>query len=127
MLLHHIGIACEDLPAALEEIRRTHDVTSHSEVIFDPLQGAHLCMIHTANGADFELISGPQVDRLVKNRVTYYHVCYQVPKLESAIERMIAGGAIVVSPPKPAVLFDGRRVAFLLTGFGLVELLEDAL
>jgi hypothetical protein len=32
---------------------------------------------------------------------------------------------VVVSPPKPAVLFGGRLVAFVLTPLGLLEFLND--
>ena len=34
-------------------------------------------------------------------------------------------GGVLVSEPKPAVLFGGRRVAFLYTRIGLIELLEE--
>ena len=126
MVLHHIGIACKDIQIALEDMRRTHDVVGTSDIVYDSLQDAHLCMVHTRNGVTYELISGGQVERLVKKQITYYHVCYAVADLDRSLAEFTANGAILCSPPKPAELFNGRRVAFVLTGFGMVELLEEA-
>jgi methylmalonyl-CoA/ethylmalonyl-CoA epimerase len=56
-------------------------------------------------------------------------LCYEVPRIDTALEaiRGTVGAPRCVSEPKPAVLFDGRRVAFyLMSGCGLVELLEAA-
>ena len=71
-----------------------------------------------------EFIAGDQVANLGKG-VSYYHLCYTVEKLDEAILDFEDKGAVVVSTPKPAILFDGKRVAFLLIRSGLIELLED--
>ncbi len=126
MVLHHIGIACEDIGPALADIRLTHDVLEESGIIHDPAQDANLCLVRTGNGVTFELISGPQVQRFVKNRTTYYHVCYAVNDLDRALGQFTTGGSVICSPPKPAALFGGQRVAFVMTVFGLVELLGSA-
>lgn len=125
MRFHHLGIACKNLDQELESIRSLHEVVSVSEIVFDPEQNARLCMIGTAEGLNIELIAGGQVENLVKKRISYYHVCYETDDLEAEIESFRDKGAFVVSDPKPAILFQGKRVAFLLVSYGLIELVES--
>ena len=81
-------------------------------------------MLAMPDGSYIELVSGAVVANFVKKRVTYYHICYEVDDISKAIEEMSKNGALVVSPPKPAILFGNRNVAFLMSPIGLVELLE---
>jgi methylmalonyl-CoA/ethylmalonyl-CoA epimerase len=70
---------------------------------------------------------GPLGQLLRTSTELVYHLCYEVPRIDTALEaiRGTIGTPRCVSEPKPAVLFDGRRVAFyLMSGCGLVELLE---
>jgi methylmalonyl-CoA/ethylmalonyl-CoA epimerase len=56
-----------------------------------------------------------------------HHACYEVDHLETQIKEMRSRGALLAKRPKPAVAFDGRRIAWLITAEGfLVELLEGA-
>jgi methylmalonyl-CoA/ethylmalonyl-CoA epimerase len=70
------------------------------------------------------LISGKQTENLVKKNVTYYHICFEVDDIDSEIERLINLNAFLISPPKPAILFDYRKVAFLKVSYGIIELLN---
>jgi hypothetical protein len=69
------------------------------------------------------------IDRVLRrNGPSFYHVCYATPQIDAALAAIEREGfnVIVISEPKPAVLFAGRKVAFLsVDGFGLIELLED--
>ena len=58
----------------------------------------------------------------IKKNITYYHVCYEVDNLQEAMTSF--KNSIVISNPVKAILFDNRKVAFLLTPIGIVELLE---
>lgn len=124
MLFHHNGIACEDIPSTLAEVRRMLPVRAVSEVVFDPLQKAELCMIELEGLPRIELVSGEMVQGLLAKGVSQYHVCYETEGLEQTVARFYDAGAFVVSPPRPAVLFGGRQVAFVQTAIGLVELLQ---
>ena len=56
-----------------------------------------------------------------------YHQGFEVASLETAIQDLRKQGALVASPPKPAVAFGGRRVAFLVFPTGMpFELIESA-
>ena len=51
----------------------------------------------------------------------------EVPDLEAQIAEMRSRGALLAKRPKPAVAFDGRRIAWVITAEKfLIELLESA-
>jgi methylmalonyl-CoA/ethylmalonyl-CoA epimerase len=123
---HHIGITCADIEETAQYVRSAYSVTSDSGTIHDPLQNADVRLFNEGLPGAIELVSGPVVQELVKQDVTYYHICYSTGDLEASIASAKALGAVSVSPPTPAVLFGGRRVAFVFTRLGLVEFLEEA-
>lgn len=125
MKIHHVGIVCKKIEKAIRDYKSLYNVTEQSEIVYDELQKANLCLLKTDTGLDVEFISGEKVANLLKSRITYYHLCYTVENLEAEILRFEENGSLVVSDPKPAILFGGKRVAFLLTSTGLVELLEE--
>lgn len=125
MKIHHVGIVCKNIERAIKAYKRLFNVVEQSEVVYDELQKASLCLLRTDTGLDVEFISGEQVTNLVKAKITYYHLCYEVSCLEDEIDRFLNGGAVMVSEPKPAILFAQKRVAFLMTSTGLIELVEE--
>jgi len=55
-----------------------------------------------------------------------YHVCYQVPNIQSAITHLREQNSLLLSEPQPAVAFGMREIAWLLTETDmLVELLQE--
>lgn len=124
MKIHHIGIACHNIEEAILEFKKYHTIISQSEIVSDELQHAKLCIIKTDLGINFEFISGYQVARLLKKGISYYHLCYEVESFDLIVEDFLLKGAIMISEPKPAILFDNRRVSFLYLSYGLIELVE---
>jgi methylmalonyl-CoA/ethylmalonyl-CoA epimerase len=54
-----------------------------------------------------------------------HHLCYEVEDLEKQLEIARSMGMLVTRPPRPAVAFGGRRIAFVYTKhLLLLELLE---
>lgn len=123
--MHHIGVACNNIKQAIEEFEKFHNIFWKSDITTDHLQNAEVCMVKTDLGLDFEFISGEQVARIVKKGITYYHVCYEVESLEAQVKELLQKGAIIISEPKPAILFNNKRVAFLYLPYGLIELVEQ--
>ena len=65
------------------------------------------------------------MQRVLAKGLSLYHVCYEVPNLEEAIEHLRASGCLSVSGPTPAVAYDGRPIAWLYTpNRQLTELVE---
>ena len=56
--------------------------------------------------------------------IPFYHICFEVIDIEKKINFFEEEGGIIISAPAPAVLFNGRKVSFIYTEIGIVELLE---
>ena len=125
MRFHHIGVACRDIEAEVDRIGQLHRIAGRTAVLHDPEQDARLALLTLEDGTRIELVAGPQVETLVKKNIGLYHVCFEVEDLPAEIDRMVAAGAKLIVPPKAALLFDGRNVAFLYASYGMVELLSQ--
>ena len=124
MKLHHLGIACVDIEESLAYLRNNFEVIRVGNPVFDEGQGVSIIMVYLKDSLPFELISGETVKPFIKRNAFIYHLCYEVADLHQSVASFIQNGAIVVSSPKPAVLFGERPVAFLSTELGLIELLQ---
>ncbi|WP_295715567.1 VOC family protein [Mucilaginibacter sp.] len=125
MKLHHIGVACKNIATEINSITKLHTVTAISATVFDPEQDAELALLTLSDGTQIELIAGKQVEIIVKKNISYYHLCFEVDDIYAEIERLSCEGALLVSPPKPAILFNNRAVVFLQVSYGLIELLSS--
>ena len=125
MKFHHIGIATEDINKTLEKLKIFFDIKDISKVIYDKNQNANLCMVTLNDGIMLELISGEVVANIVKKRQYLYHTCYSVKNIEKAIKNLLDDGAFLVKESKEAILFNNKKVAFLMWDLGLIELLEN--
>ena len=96
-----------------------------SNMVYDEKQKANLCMIKTKNNINIELISGDIVENLLKKGINYYHTCYMVKNIEEKIKELQNSNCVLISNPKEAILFENKKVAFLYTPFGMIELLEE--
>jgi len=124
MRFHHVGIACKDIEEEISNLTRIHQVVKQSDIVYDAEQNAELVMLTLADGTNIELISGKQVENLTKKNITYYHLCFEVDDIDAEVERLLSENAYLISPPKSAILFNNRKVAFLQVSYGLIELLS---
>jgi hypothetical protein len=130
LAFHHFGLAVGQPDEAFRYLRALG--YSDGNQVFDERQRVNLAMRHHPAMPDVEVIWPGQapspIDHLVKRMGTLiYHLCYACPDCAAAIAAIEAAGieTALVSPPTPAVLFDGREVSFhLVSGFGLIELLQ---
>lgn len=122
MKFHHIGIATKDIDKTLDWVRNHFDIVSVSDKVYDKNQDAYLQMIETSD-VNIELVSGYVVEKFIEKSITYYHICYEVDHLDKSIAEFQQ--SIIISKPTEAILFNNRRVAFIMTPIGIVELLES--
>lgn len=125
MKFHHVGVACKNIKEEIKNISQIHDVIEVSDIVYEMEQKASLCMIKTAEGVNIELISGEQVENLIKKRIAYYHLCFETDDITAEIIRLQELGAFLVSDAKPAKIFNNKKVAFLQASYGLIELVES--
>lgn len=121
MKFHHIGIATRNIDKTLDWVCSQFNVITVSDKVYDNNQDAFLQMIETID-VRIELVSGNVVEKFIEKNITYYHMCYEVENLEESIQTF--DKSIIISKPAEAVLFNNRRVAFIMTPIGIVELLE---
>lgn len=124
MLLKALVI-CLNIEQEIRNIKNTHKILEVSPIIHDPEQDAELCMIKTDEGMNIELISGKQVENILKKRISYYHLCYETKNIEFEIERLNKKGCFLVSDLKSAKLLSDKKVAFMQTSYGLIELVQE--
>jgi methylmalonyl-CoA/ethylmalonyl-CoA epimerase len=127
--IDHIGVAVEDLDAAVElYLERFGMAEQHREVVEG--QGVEAVLLEIGEG-HVELLSplGPDtaVGKFLASRGPgLHHVAYQTSDIDSALEQMRAGGLQLIDE-QPRVGIRGSRVAFLhpkATGGVLTELVE---
>jgi methylmalonyl-CoA/ethylmalonyl-CoA epimerase len=100
----------------------------------DPIQKVSVNFLATSEdqAAEIELIAplgddSPIASMLAKSNGTAYHLCFETTDIEQALAHAKSNGCIIVSPPAPAVAFDGRRIAWIYTrSRQLFELVEAA-
>jgi methylmalonyl-CoA/ethylmalonyl-CoA epimerase len=125
MKFHHIGIACKNIDDEIANIANINKVIAKSPTVFDEEQNSELALVTLADGTHIEFISGKQVESLVTKNISYYHLCFEVDDIDSEIVRLTEEGAFLISGPKPTILFNGRKAAFLIVSYGIIELLNS--
>jgi methylmalonyl-CoA/ethylmalonyl-CoA epimerase len=129
MVLHHIGVVVRDLDAHIARMSELLGAEVVGSPVDDPLQEVRVAFVSTGTEVSIELIQPANEDspvsRFLDSGGGLNHLCYAVEDLDASIEGLRGKGCLVASPPKPAVAFSGRRVAFLYTrDRELIELVE---
>ncbi|MEM9337993.1 MAG: thioester reductase domain-containing protein [Bacteroidota bacterium] len=122
--LKHLGVVCENIEATEQLIKQLYEVRSQSRLVHDETENSHAVLYHLAGGLTIKLVSGGLMANYYPNEQSMSHVCYEVGDLESEIKQLLDEQCELIAEPKPTPLFDGRKVAFLNTPLGIVELLE---
>ncbi|OWY71173.1 hypothetical protein B7486_11260 [cyanobacterium TDX16] len=126
-VFHHVGVAVRELSAAVEQLAALFGARTDSEIVHDPEQGVFIQFV-TVAGLRIELLAPAAdpcpLDPILKRGVAIYHVAYEVPDLDAELRRLSTTQVRLVSHPKPAVAFGGRRVAFVVFQGMMFELIE---
>jgi methylmalonyl-CoA/ethylmalonyl-CoA epimerase len=129
-VFHHIGNAVRDLSKAIPIYRNLFGYELKAGPFEDPIQNVSVCFLSRGEGDPvIELVAplGPNspVDRTLKKGGGPYHICYQVPDINAAIRHLTEEGSFLLSGPVPAVAFEMREIAWLMTEADLlVELVQ---
>jgi methylmalonyl-CoA/ethylmalonyl-CoA epimerase len=124
--LHHVGYVVADAAEALPQWVASLEPQWVSEIFHDPLQKVNVVFLQPAaeDGVQVELVApageGSPVAPFLAKGGGLHHLCYEVDSLEDRIATMKRRGAVVIRPPKPAVAFGGRRIAWMVTRERLV-------
>ena len=120
--LLHVGVAVPSLGPAAESLARLFGYRVVSGPFDDPVQKVSVEFLSqsTEDAAEIELIApaaedSPIRSMLAKDGGATYHLCFETSDIEAALLHAKSLGCIVVSPPVPAVAFQGRRIAWIYT------------
>jgi methylmalonyl-CoA/ethylmalonyl-CoA epimerase len=132
MRLHHLGFVVADIASAMPGFLRAMGASWDSQIFTDPNQKVKVAFLNTRPGdAQVELVQpdggdSPVLRFLNEKGGGLHHACYEVEDLEQELSDFRGRGCLIVKRPKPAVAFQGRRIAWVLTPEKfLVELLEE--
>jgi methylmalonyl-CoA/ethylmalonyl-CoA epimerase len=128
-----MGYVVRDIERAMQGFLHSLQAQWDNRIFDDPLQKVRVAFLTTRpEDAQIELVQpageeSPVYRFLQEKGGGLHHACYTVPDLEAQIAEMRSRGALLAKRPKPAVAFDGRRIAWIITAEGfLIELLESA-
>jgi len=131
MKLHHVGIVVEDIEEGIQRYKAMFGFVPVTEVVDDPVQKVSVVLLSgpEKGSVPVELIApladDSPVSKILKGNVRIYHLCFLVTDIEEELKNFRSNGAIIISGPVPAELFEGKRIAFVYTPDKyVVELLE---
>jgi methylmalonyl-CoA/ethylmalonyl-CoA epimerase len=133
MKLHHVGYVVPEIAATIEGFARSLVAAWDGCTWHDPRQKVKVAFLTKQPGeAQIELVEPAGADspvaRFLKEKGSgLHHVCYEVDDLAAGLAAMKLRGAWIAQRPAPAVAFQGRSIAWVITREKLlVELLETA-
>jgi methylmalonyl-CoA/ethylmalonyl-CoA epimerase len=120
--LRHVGVAVRSIEAAAPGAEKHFDALQNVRVAFVELNGVLVELVEPVDERS------PVVGYLKRDKMSLYHLCFEVSDLESAVKRAKQNGFHELGKPKPAAAFGGRRIAWVFNPLlGLFELLERQL
>ena len=123
MKLHHVGIVVDDIESGIQRYKALFGFVPVSEVVDDPIQKVSVVLLSNpeSDGAPIELIApltdDSPVSNILKGNLRLYHLCFLVDNIEEALQNLRSNGAIIISGPVPAELFEGKRIAFVYSPY----------
>ena len=133
MKLSHIGILVKDIDEGIKHHEVLFGFKQLGAIVVDPTQKVRVVLMGYSDDdpVKIELIApiGDEspVTELLKKRQSLYHLCFEVDDIEVAKDRARKNGAIVISQPVKAPLFDDRKICFLFTkDHYIIELVESS-
>jgi methylmalonyl-CoA/ethylmalonyl-CoA epimerase len=129
--IHHVGIV---VPSIEQKRAFYTDVLGYrpcTEIIHDPVQTAFVQFFKIPGSEHCMELVAPdsQASKLAsasRKGTPLNHLCYSCPGIEHALAVLRNSRCFVVIQPVPAVAFEGRLIAWLITpGRLLIELVEE--
>ena len=129
--LHHLGFVVASIAESVADYLGEFGLRWNEQIFHDPIQRVRVTFLDSATPGEpaFELVE-PAADNSPVNRFLaggggLHHLCYEVDDIAAALQQARNLGAIVLRPPRPAVAFAGKRIAWVQTKHKiLVEYLE---
>jgi methylmalonyl-CoA/ethylmalonyl-CoA epimerase len=129
--MHHIGYVLTSIEKAAPNFAKDICATWDGRIFEDPHQVVRVAFLAPRYSQDplVELVQpngdNSPVLNFLKRGGGLHHLCYEVKNLDARLAYSNELGEKIVRPPRPAVAFGGRRIAWVFTPNRLlVEFLE---
>jgi methylmalonyl-CoA/ethylmalonyl-CoA epimerase len=128
--LHHLGFVVSSIDETVRSFARSVNGSWDEQVFHDPIQKVKVTfLLMPGTDVQMELIEPADgqspVRAFLEKGGGLHHLCYEVEDCERSIIAMRKRGSMIVKRAKPAVAFQGRRIAWVMTSEKLlIELLE---
>ena len=130
--LRHVGVAVPSLGPTTDALSTLFGYRVVSGPFDDPIQKVSVNFLTQSDKdvAEIELIAPLTEDSPIKAMLSKsgggaYHLCFETTDIEKAVAHARNNGCLIVTPPVPAVAFNGRKIAWFYTAskqlFELVE------
>jgi methylmalonyl-CoA/ethylmalonyl-CoA epimerase len=131
--LHHVGYVVASIDASLAGFCRSLGGSGWTQTWEDPIQKARVAFMNPRTPGDpsIELVEpagdGSPVLKFLQRGGGLHHICYEVDDLDQELRDCAARGVTIIRRPQPAEAFEGRRIAWTISGGNLlVEYLESS-
>ena len=132
MKFHHYGLLVSDIDTSIDRFK-----SFNYEMVIkdkDELQQAELSILENKHSR-IELVcpfaDNESLNKLLRNKSDNgYHLCFEVQDIDLTCKELQKNKIVLYefSKPKPAKIFQQRRVAFYyINGMGLIEFLESGI
>ncbi len=130
MTVDHIGYVVDSIEKSKDKFTKQYGFSVLSDIVYDPLQRVRLVMLCSSQHR-IELIEpvdehSPSYDFLKKGG-GFHHICFSVADIDASIKKLQGEGHLLFVKPKEAILFGGKKVAFLYSKEDkkIIELVEN--
>jgi len=119
--LHHLGFVVRSIEDCGSSFAQALGATWDGKITFDPIQKVRVTFLEGRSNTDplIELVEPGAEDSPVTQFLAkgggLHHLCYEVNDLAEHLEFCKSVGNTIIRPPVPAVAFDGRRIAWVVT------------
>ena len=130
LTLHHVGYAVRLIEPIAQSYAQRFGYEAATGTIHDPLQTAFVQFLRLPGDPTYLELVAPDGEQskltsAVRRGGGLHHLCYICDDLEQTIAHLEQTGMRLISDPKPAVAFAGRRICWLLADDPLpIELVE---
>jgi methylmalonyl-CoA/ethylmalonyl-CoA epimerase len=127
--LNHVGVAVPSIEKFLNENRLFYEGFERGPLLENSQQSVRQ-MFLTDGKVRLELLEplrrpSPLDAFLTKHpRGGLIHLAFDVDQLDTVLTQVEADGGWIIVPPAPDVAFDNRRIAFVVMGGQVAELIE---
>jgi len=126
---HHVGLVVESIESSILHYSALFGTENISNIYRIESQLVNVCFVKVGPNSFIELVEpigeDSQVFKLLKKRVSYYHVAYKVNQITEAVARLEALDYKAMTYFNSEA-FDGKRCIFLFSPEAhLIELIEN--